>query len=62
MYRTTGGRWTGFDPAQIQRPTWGTASLTFVDCDRALAVLDGDDGVQVLELERLGRTIGLDCD
>ena len=61
MYRTTGGRWNGLDPAQIQRPTWGTLRVTFVDCEHAVAELDGEDGTKVLALERLGRTEGLDC-
>lgn len=61
MYQTTGGRWTGLDPALIQRPTWGTLRITFVDCGHAVAELDGVDGAQVLTLERLGRTLGLDC-
>ena len=61
MYRTTGGRWTGFDPAVIQRPSWGTARITFVDCEHAVAELDGLDGTQLLELQRLGRTDGLEC-
>ncbi len=61
MYQTTGGRWTDLDPALIQRPAWGTARITFVSCTTAVAELDGIDGTQVLNLERLGRTIGLDC-
>ena len=61
MYATTGGRWTDFDPAQIQRTTWGTLRITFVDCENAVAELDGADGTKVMTLERLGRTEGLDC-
>lgn len=61
MYETIGGRFNGLDPGAIQRPTWGQARITFVDCDTAVAELDGNDGVQVLNLERLGRTTGLDC-
>jgi hypothetical protein len=61
MYRTTGGRWTNLDPALIQRPVWGQLRITFVDCEHAVAELDGADGVQVMSLERLGRTVGLDC-
>lgn len=61
MYLTTGGRWNAFDAAAIQRPNWGVVRLTFVDCEHAVAELDGADGTQVLTLERLGRTVGLDC-
>ena len=62
LYSTTGGRWNGFDPTDIQRTTWGTLRITFVDCEHAVAELDGADGTKVLSLERLGRTDGLDCD
>ena len=61
MYATTGGRWTDLDPALVQRPTWGTLRITFVDCEHAVAELDGLDGNKVMSLERLGRTEGLDC-
>lgn len=61
LYRTTGGRWTDLDPALIQRPSWGTLRLTFVDCEHAVAELDGIDGTKVMSLERLGRTDGLAC-
>ena len=45
----------------MQRPAWGQARITFVNCETAVAELDGIDGNQVLNLERLGRTEGLDC-
>ena len=61
VYRTTGGRFNGLDPAQIQRPTWGTLTLRFSSCTAATATLAGIDGTQTLTLERLGRTTGLDC-
>ncbi|WP_374603757.1 M23 family metallopeptidase [Arenimonas sp.] len=61
MYETVGGRFNGLDPGAIQRPTWGQARITFVNCETAVAELDGADGSQVLSLERLGRTDGLDC-
>lgn len=62
MRLATGGRFNGLDPAAIQRPVWGTAKITFVSCSSAVVELDGIDGDQVLTLERLGRTTGLDCE
>ena len=61
MYETLGGRFNGLDPGAIQRPTWGQARVTWVSCEIAVAELEGADGTQVLTLERLGRTTGLDC-
>lgn len=61
LYETVGGRFNGLDPANIQRPTWGSARITWVNCETAVAELSGTDGTQVLNLERLGRTTGLDC-
>ena len=61
LYETLGGRFNNLDPNAIQRPTWGSARITFVNCDTAVAELTGKDGSQVLNLERLGRTEGLDC-
>ena len=62
LYATQGGRWSNFNPANITRPTWGTLQITFVDCEHAVAELNGTDGTKVMSLERLGRTEGLDCD
>ena len=59
--RAVNGSFTAFDPDAIQRPDWGTLRLTFHGCTAATAELDGTDGQQTLELERLGRTPGLDC-
>ena len=61
LYETRGGRFNGLDPGAIQRPTWGQARVTWVSCEIAVAELEGADGTQVLTLERLGRTTGLDC-
>lgn len=61
LYQTLGGRFNGLEPGDIARPAWGQARITFVSCETAVAELDGIDGTQVLNLERLGRTEGLDC-
>lgn len=57
-----GGRFGGFDPAQIRRPPWGRLDLRFLDCRRAEAVLDGLDGRQQLQLIQLTPLPGLSCD
>lgn len=62
MRATTGGRFNQFDAGAIQRPVWGSLTLTFENCERALAELAGADGNKVMVLERLGRTEGLGCD
>lgn len=62
LYTTTGGRFTDFDPDAILREEWGTLTLTVHSCEQASATLSGIDGDQSLDLERLGRTTGLDCE
>jgi acetyl esterase/lipase len=42
-----------FDPDDVVYSDWGSATLTFSDCDHATAVLDGADGRQTLVLQRL---------
>ena len=57
-----GGRFGGFDPAQIRRPPWGRLDLRFLDCRSAEATLDGLDGRQQLRLVQLTPQQGLSCD
>ncbi len=57
-----GGRFGGFNPADIRRPPWGRLDLRFLDCRRAEAVLDGRDGRQQLQLIQLTPLPGLSCD
>lgn len=57
-----GGRFGGFNPADIRRPPWGRLDLRFIDCRRAEAVLDGRDGRQQLQLIQLTPLPGLSCD
>lgn len=51
----TNGRWNDFDAAAIQRATWGTLELRFLDCDRATATLVGTDGTKTMTLVPLAR-------
>lgn len=57
-----GGRFGGFNPADIRRPPWGRLDLRFLDCRSAEAVLDGLDGRQQLQLIQLTPMPGLSCD
>jgi cytochrome c553 len=57
-----GGRFGGFDPAQIRRPPWGRVDLRFLDCRTAEATLDGVDGRQQLRLIQLTPLDDLSCD
>ena len=58
----SGGRFNFFDPDAVVRSHWGELHLTLHHCSQATAELIGADGQQVLLLERLGRSPGLDCD
>lgn len=62
MTETSGGRFNAFNPASILRQPWGTLQLNFNSCTAATATLSGTDGSKTLQLQRLGRTPGLDCD
>ncbi len=62
LTETRGGRFNAFDPAAILRQPWGTLRLTIASCTTASAELTGTDGSKTLQLQRLGRTPGLDCD
>jgi cytochrome c553 len=57
-----GGRFGGFNPADIRRPPWGRLDLRFLDCRKAEAVLDGLDGRQQMQLIQLTPLPGLSCD
>ena len=59
---TSGGRYNQLDPNAIQRTAWGTLHLTFASCAAASARLEGPDGVQNLNLQRLALAPDLPCD
>ena len=62
MTTATNGRYNNFDAAQIQRSTWGTLELRFLDCDRATATLAGTDGNKAMVLVPLARAATTRCD
>jgi hypothetical protein len=61
IQQARGGRFNGLDPTRIERSSWGEMELRFESCDRAAAVLRGADGVQSLQLQRIGRPPGVVC-
>ncbi len=62
LVRFSGGRYSDYDPALVQRAAWGRVDLTFSDCDHASARLEGNDGAQALALVRVARVGALRCD
>lgn len=62
MEIASGGNFGSFIPDQISRETWGTLDLTFDTCRKGMAVFDGISGQQTMDLVRLARLEGLECD
>lgn len=62
LVRFSSGRFSDYDPALVQRAAWGRVDLSFSDCDRIGARLEGSDGTQTLSLVRVARVGGLRCD
>lgn len=59
MYVLDGGgfqNWTA-PPSRV----WGTARITFESCKRAVIELDGETGQQILQLDKLNTSLGLNC-
>jgi hypothetical protein len=60
---TAGGRFgPGFDPEEVVFELAGTAVMQFDDCDSGWANITAFDQEFVVSLERLSRTLQLDCD
>jgi polyhydroxybutyrate depolymerase len=59
MYVLDGGGFQNFT-APASR-VWGTARITFENCRRAMIELTGESGSQVLQLDKLNTSLGLDC-
>jgi murein DD-endopeptidase MepM/ murein hydrolase activator NlpD len=59
MYVLDGGGFQNFTPPASR--VWGTARITFENCKRAVIELDGESGRQILQLDKLNTTLGLDC-
>lgn len=61
LYITSGGNFGTFTPDQITNIPWGTVKLTFNSCRKATALLDGQTGVQTMDMVRLAGVEGLEC-
>ncbi len=59
MYVLEGGGFQNFTPAPSR--IWGSARVIFESCRRATIELTGEEGSQVLQLDKLNTTMGLNC-
>lgn len=57
-----GGRFGGFSPEDITETPWGTLTITFEDCEHAIATLSGADGQQTMNIVKLANLQGSDLD
>jgi hypothetical protein len=60
----TGGRWIpNFEPSLIERKTWGTLTLTFIDCNHGTVDFNSvlGYGTGSMNLTRLTQPVGLTC-
>ncbi len=62
MYINSGGDFGSFSPDQISEEEWGTMTVKFNSCSRATAELEGQSGRQTMNLIRLARLEGMECD
>ncbi len=59
MYVLDGGGFQSFTSPSSR--VWGTARISFENCRRAMIELTGETGSQVLRLDKLNTSLGLDC-
>jgi murein DD-endopeptidase MepM/ murein hydrolase activator NlpD len=59
MYVLDGGGFQNFVPPADR--VWGTARIIFENCRRATIELTGESGTQILQLDKLNTTLGLNC-
>ena len=62
MIEATGGVFNDFNPDDVTGITWGTLTITFIDCNNAIATLVGPAGTQVFDLTKLAGVEGLACE
>ena len=62
MYINSGGNFGSFTPEQISEEEWGSMKITFDTCSKARAELDGISGQQTMNMVRLARLEGMECD
>jgi hypothetical protein len=61
MVQVSGGTFHAVNPANIIEEPWGTLRLTMDDCPSGSAEVEGLDGVQVLAIQQLAPSLGLEC-
>jgi hypothetical protein len=61
LFEAVGGRFSMYAPEAVQEVPWGELSIRFQDCMNAQALLDGLDGLQQLNLQRLAGVDALEC-
>ena len=62
MLEATGGTFNDFNPDDVTRIPWGTLTISFIDCNTAIATLVGPAGTQVFDLTKLAGVEGLTCE
>jgi len=62
MMTASGGRFGGFSPEEITEVPWGNMTITFENCDKAIATLSGTDGQQTMNIVKLAKLQGSDLD
>lgn len=61
MLEATGGLYNNFNSDNVSVTPWGSLTLTFNDCDTAVATLVGPEGIIVFNLVKLAGVEGLAC-
>ena len=59
--QTSGGSFGPFIPEEVVVDPWGTLKLRIDDCENGVAVMDGLDGRQELDIHLLAGSFGLGC-
>lgn len=59
--QTSGGYFGPFDPDDLMIEPWGTLRMRIDDCESGIAIMDGLDGSQQLDIQLLAGSLGLDC-
>ena len=59
--QTSGGYFWEVIPEELVVEPWGTLKIQIDDCEKGIAVMDGLDGYQELDIHLLAGSLGLDC-
>ena len=61
MLEATGGVYNNYNPGNVDVTPWGTLTITFIDCNTAIATLTGPEGEINFNLTKLAGVEGLSC-